>query len=166
MSTEQKMDKYIEYKIDRLIAMIQQLPSDRTINVPVEFLEFIEETVEYEKKWNPDGIKIKNDEMGFCTVCNCWEPICKFLEGDKIVQPCKSCYTYDDGMEYEGAIEGCQDEFAHCYGCGGITDVNNQQFIEYDFGGGFYRYYCEWCEVVDNDVDEEGIYTGVYPKPK
>lgn len=63
--------------------------------------------------WNPDGIKIKNDDMGFCNVCNSWQTICNFLENDKIKQPCKSCYVCDDedeDGEYMNELIECNEE--------------------------------------------------------
>ena len=50
------------------------------------------ESDEEEEEWNPDGIKIKDDDSGLCNVCNKWQPICKFQEGDIIKQPCKECF--------------------------------------------------------------------------
>ena len=47
--------------------------------------------------YNPDGIKIKDDDMGLCNVCNSWKSICKFLENDKMEQPCKDCFDCDEG---------------------------------------------------------------------
>ena len=40
MSAEQ-MNKYIEYKIEKLIAMMEKLPADSKVKVPLEFLELI-----------------------------------------------------------------------------------------------------------------------------
>jgi hypothetical protein len=41
-----------------------------------------------------DNVEVNEDEdEGFCKVCNKWEPICKFLEGDVLIQPCKGCFT-------------------------------------------------------------------------
>lgn len=64
-------------------------------------------------KFNPDGIKINNHDMGFCNVCNRWEPICKFLEDDKIKQPCKGCY---DG-EYDEIDDDIDDKQFNCDCC-------------------------------------------------
>jgi len=47
---------------------------------------------EAEPEWNPNGIKIKDDDSGLCNVCNKWQPICKFQEDDIIKQPCKDCF--------------------------------------------------------------------------
>jgi hypothetical protein len=54
-----------------------------------------EECVVEDKRFNPDGIKMKGD-CGFCNVCEKWEPINKFLDGDIIKQPCRYCYSEDD----------------------------------------------------------------------
>jgi hypothetical protein len=68
----------------------------RTAIESAKFWGLDEEEEESNDEWNPDGIEIKDDELGLCNVCNHWEPICKFLEEDKIKQPCKGCYSCDD----------------------------------------------------------------------
>lgn len=73
-------------------------------------------------EWNPDRIKIKNDEMGLCNVCNSWQPICKFQEDDIIKQPCKDCYE-------EAKADGWDDEdIQKCYNCDEVLDEDMHIF--------------------------------------
>ena len=59
----------------------------------------------------------EGDEM-LCNVCNTVQPICKFLEGDKIEQPCKSCGFYvEDGEDCAEEEEDCRTKPCSC-GCG------------------------------------------------
>jgi len=43
-------------------------------------------------------VNADDEDEGFCNKCYCWEPICKFLEDDKIQQPCKACYIHPDDI--------------------------------------------------------------------
>ena len=45
-------------------------------------------------------VKLNEDEdQGFCKVCKKWEPVSKFLEGDVLTQPCKSCFKEEEEEE-------------------------------------------------------------------
>ena len=77
------------------------------------------------------------DEM-LCNVCNTFEPIYKFYTGNKIEQPCKSCYLGDDGESEEEEEEDCRTKPCSC-GCGylgGSCDegiaIDNEPYGGYD----------------------------------
>jgi hypothetical protein len=75
-----------------------------------------------------DDVFVNADEEdeGFCNECHCWEPICKFVEGDKLQQPCKGCYIEPEEV-YEDNVDWCaecynlnrhsQPPYALCYKC-------------------------------------------------
>lgn len=55
-----------------------------------EFIDF--EMNKALQKQSNCSVKVSEDgDSGFCKVCNKWEPIYKFQEGDVLTQPCKSC---------------------------------------------------------------------------
>ena len=92
----------------------------------------ITRNLEFHNEDRYDCVKIKDDDMGLCNVCNKFQPICKFLENDKIEQPCKDCFDCEDcgnNCEPNGECFDCEiapnivggavAEKAKCPDCGG-----------------------------------------------
>ena len=72
MSAEQ-MNKYIEYKIEKLIAMMEKLPADSKVKVPLEFLELINVDGGFDSDTDDDEGSTTNEEVDecFCDQWNC-----------------------------------------------------------------------------------------------
>ena len=62
MSAEQ-MNKYIEYKIEKLIAMMEKLPADSKVKVPLEFLELINVDGGFDSDTDDDEGSTTNEEV-------------------------------------------------------------------------------------------------------
>ena len=47
----------------------------------------------------------EDEDQGFCKVCKKWEPVSKFLEGDVLTQPCKSCFKEEEEEDEDDEME-------------------------------------------------------------
>ena len=102
---------------------------------------------EAEPEWNPNGIKIKDDDSGLCNVCNKWQPICKFQEGDIIKQPCKECFPSNQLCRHceEKPILRSEEETKYtCEECG----THDEDEVGISTGAnGIEKRVCECCDI-------------------